>query len=175
MPMRLLTLLTLSLLLLSSLICNAASSRNINADMAKSKYQPTVTADKITYNEDTGLYTLAGNVRVVLPDRTFCAQYAKIHPISLLLWTDGGSEIYEGELHFTSDAMYAELAGNTTWCFGTRCGVERPGLSIHGDNMQYNWETHIVTFDGHVLWVQKGKNTTATHLEFDLNKNDVVR
>ncbi|MBP3781069.1 MAG: hypothetical protein ILA30_05340 [Selenomonas sp.] len=177
MPVRLLTLVTVCLLMASSLICSTAhsSGHNINADMAKSKVQPTVSADNVSYNEDTGLYTLEGNVHITMPQRTFIAQHAKINPASLLLWTDSGSEIIEGELHFTCDAMYAELAGTTVWCFGTRCGVERPGLIIHGDNMQYNWENHIVIFDGHVFCVQKGKSTTSSHLEFDLDKNDIVR
>jgi lipopolysaccharide export system protein LptA len=177
MPIRLLTIIMLCFLLVSSpfVYAESGSGHNINADMAKSKARPTVSAENVNYHEDTGLYALAGNVRIKLAERTFLTQTARINPVSLLLWTDGGSEIIEGELHFTCDAMYAELSGNTVWCFGTRCGVERPGLVIHGDNMQYNWDSHIVTFDGHVLCVQKGKSTTASHLEFDLDKNDIVR
>lgn len=177
MPIRLLTLITICILLVSSPFGSAESSsgHNINTDMAKNKTQPAIAADIVNFNEDTGLYSLEGNVRITMPQRTFLTQSAKISPSSLLLWTDGGSEIIEGELHFTCDAIYAELAGNTAWCFGTRCGVERPGLIIHGDNMQYNWDTRLVIFDGHVLCVQKGKSTTASHLEFDLDKNDIVR
>lgn len=151
------------------------SGHTLNAEMAKSKYQPVVSADHSNYNEDNGLYELSGNVRIRCQDRLITAATAKINANTMQVWADGSAVITEGELRFTGDALYAELTENTAWFFGTRCGCERPGLVIHGDNMRYNWQTHIVIFDGHVLWVQKGRNHTSSHLEFDLNKNDIVR
>lgn len=159
-------------------LCHASgvdSGHTLNADMAKSKYQPVVSADHSQYNEDNGLYELTGNVRIQCQGRLITAAAAKINANTMQVWANGGAAITEGELHFTGDALYAELTESTAWFFGTRCGVERPGLAIHGDNMRYNWQTRIVVFDGHVLWVQKGKNHTTSHLEYDLNKNDVVR
>ena len=151
------------------------SGNTINADMAKSKYKPVVSADHSSYSEETGLYTLTGNVCIKCQDFTITADTAKVNANTLQVWADGHAIITEGELRFTGDVLYAEITESTAWFFGTRCGVERPGLVIHGDNMRYNWQTHIVVFDGHVLWMQKGKNHTSSHLEFDLNKNDVVR
>ena len=147
----------------------------INTDMAKSKYPPVISADRSNYNEESGLYHLTGNVRIQFDGRVITANDAKINAHTMQVWADGRSAITEGELKFTSDALYAELSGNTVWFFGNRCGVERPGLVIHGDNMQYNWETHIVIFDGHVLWVHHGKSNTTAHLEFDLEKDDIAR
>jgi len=151
------------------------SGHTLNADMAKSKCQPVISADHSNYNEESGLYELTGNVRIQCQGRIITAAMAKINAKTLQIWADGGTTITEGELLFTGDALYAELTENTAWFFGTRCGCERPGLLIHGDNMRYNWQSHIVIFDGHVLWAQKGKTHTTSHLEFDLNKNDVVR
>ena len=159
-------------------LCSAKDidgGHTLNADMAKSKYQPVVSADHSQYNEDNGLYELTGNVRIQYEGRVITAANAKINANTLQVWADGGTVITEGELTFTGDALYAELTESTAWFFGTRCGCERPGLAIHSDNMRYNWQTHIVVFDGHVLWVQKGKSNPSSHLEFDLNKNDVVR
>lgn len=162
--------------LLTLCYANGLSQGNtINADMAKSKYQPVVSADHSEYNEETGLYDLSGNVRIQCQGRIITSDSAKVNASTLQIWADGRAAITEGELRFTGDALYAELTESTAWFFGTRCGCERPGLAIHGDNMRYNWQTHIVVFDGHVLWVQKGKSNTTSHLEFDLNKNDVVR
>jgi len=158
--------------------CHASDTdtgHTLNADMAKSKYQPVVSADHSNYNEDSGLYELSGNVRIKCQNLLITAASAKINASTMQIWADGTAAITEGELHFTGDALYAELTENTTWFFGTRCGCERPGLAIHGDNMRYNWQTHIVVFDGHVLWVQNGKNHTFSHLEYDLIKNDIVR
>lgn len=147
----------------------------INADMAKSKYQPIISADRSSYNEESGLYHLTGNVKIQCEGRIITADNAKINAHTLQVWADGRTSISEGELKFTGDALYAELSGNTVWFYGSRCGVERPGLVIHGDNMQYNWETHIVIFDGHVLCVHRGKSNTTSHLEFDLEKDDIAR
>ncbi|MCR5756291.1 MAG: LPS export ABC transporter periplasmic protein LptC [Selenomonas sp.] len=154
---------------------DTVDGHTLNADMAKSKYRPVVSADQSFYNEDNGLYELAGNVRIQCHGLLITAATAKVNANTLQVWADGGAAITEGELRFTGDALYAELTENTAWFFGTRCGCERPGLLIHGDNMRYNWQTRIVIFDGHVLWVQKGKNHTSSHLEFDLAKNDIVR
>lgn len=159
-------------------LCSAKdleSGHTLNADMAKSKVQPVVTADHSQYNEDSGLYELSGNVRIQCQEQVITATNAKINANTMQVWADGGTTITEGELTFTGDALYTELTESTAWFFGTRCGCERPGLAIHSDNMRYNWQTRIAVFDGHVLWVQKGKNHTSSHLEYDLDKNDIVR
>ena len=172
------SLLMLGMLVSMFTLCAAAgpgSGNTINADMAKSKYKPVASADHSSYNEETGLYTLTGNVCIKCQDFTITADTCRVNANTLQVWADGHALITEGELRFTGDALYAEITENTAWFFGTRCGVERPGLVIHADNMRYNWQTHIVVFDGHVLWMQKGKNHTSSHLEFDLNKNDIVR
>ena len=172
------SLLMLGLLVSMFTLCSAASlgsGNTINADMAKSKYKPVASADHSSYSEETGLYTLTGNVCIKCQAFTITADSAMVNASTLQVWTDGHSAITEGELHFTGDALYAEITESTAWFFGTRCGCERPGLAIHSDNMRYNWQTHIVVFDGHVLWLQKGKNHTSSHLEFDLDKNDIVR
>ena len=87
------SLLMLGMLVSMFTLCAAAalgSGNTINADMAKSKARPTVSAENVNYHEDTGLYALAGNVRIKLAERTFLTQTARINPVSLLLWTDGG-------------------------------------------------------------------------------------
>jgi len=170
----------LMLILFASMfpLCSAdspGSGNTINAEMTKSKYQPVVRADHSEYNEENGLYTLTGNIAIQCQGLTITADTAKVNASTLQVWADGHAAITEGELHFTGDALYAEITESTAWFFGTRCGVERPGLAIHADNMRYNWQSHIVIFDGHVLWMQKGKNHTSSHLEYDLNKNDIVR
>ena len=173
---RISLLLIISLMFIAPCLSEAGTpGHTINTDMAKSKYQPIISADHSNYNEDSGLYNLTGNVRIQCEGRIITANNAKVNANTLQVWADGRAAITEGELSFTGDALYAELSGNTVWFFGSRCGVERPGLVIHGDNMQYNWETHIVIFDGHVLWVHRGKSDTTSHLEYDLEKDDVVR
>lgn len=146
----------------------------LSSSLVTAREQPVVAADKTAYNEDTGRYTLTGNVRITMGGRTIATSRAKISSQTLQVWTDTRTVLREGELCFTGDALYAELAGNTAWFFGTRCELKRPGLVIHADNMDYNWETRIVTFDGHVYCTQHGHNTTSSHLEFDLDKNAIV-
>ena len=156
------SLLMLGMLVSMFTLCAASalgSGNTINADMAKSKYKPVASADHSSYNEETGLYTLTGNVSIQCQGLAITADTAKVNANTLQVWADGHALITEGELHFTGDALYAEITENTAWFF----------------NMRYNWQTHIVVFDGHVLWMQKGKNHTSSHLEFDLNKNDIVR
>lgn len=146
----------------------------LSSSMVTAREQPLVSADKTAYNESTGRYTLTGNVRIVIGGRTITTNTAQISSQTLQIWTDGDTTLLEGELCFTGDALYADPAENTAWFFGARCGLKRPGLVIHADNMNYNWVTRIVTFDGHVYCAQHGHNTTSSHLEFDLDKDAIV-
>lgn len=146
----------------------------LSTDIPSQTEKPVVSAEQSSFNEDTGLYSLKGKVHITFNGRTITANSAKIKEPTLQLWTSGHTLLTEGELRFTGEALYAELAGTTAWFFGTRCSLERPGLVIRADNMNYNWQTHIVTFDGHVFCVQKGHDTIASHLEFDLEKNAIV-
>ena len=67
-------------------LCSAKDiegGHTLNADMAKSKYQPVVSADHSQYNEDNGLYELTGNVRIQCQDRLITAANAKINATTL--------------------------------------------------------------------------------------------
>lgn len=149
-------------------IFNPKASIEIDAPVT-----PTITADSSSYNENSGRYTLTGNVKIKLDNLTIIAPAAKISN-DLRVWTENNTTLSRGELVFSSDALYAELLGGNAWFFGSRCSLTRPGLAIHSDAMNYNWNTNIVTFDGHVYCVQRGRNTTASHLEFDLARNEIV-
>lgn len=132
-----------------------------------------VTADQSTYNPDTARYTLHGNVSIQFGSRVLLTDEAKISTQTLQVWTKNNTRLHEGELCFRGGAVYAELSGGTIWFFGPNCSLKRPGLAIHSDNMSYCWNTHIAVFDGHVLCIQKDKQKTADHLEFDLSDNEL--
>ena len=105
------SLLMLGMLVSMFTLCTAASlgsGNTINADMAKSKYKPVASADHSSYNEETGLYTLTGNVCIKCQDFTITADTCRVNANTLQVWADGHALITEGELHFTGDALYAE-------------------------------------------------------------------
>lgn len=136
---------------------------------------PVVSADDSSFNEDTGRYQFYGNVRITFNSRVIAGDYATI---SRTLWvvTQGNSHLYDGELDFFGDTSYAELTGDGIWFYGKRCGVTRPGLSIHADSVYYDWEKKQATFDGHVLCnAPKGRDTAADHLVYDFNSNEITR
>ena len=125
------SLLMLGMLVSMFTLCAASalgSGNTINADMAKSKYKPVASADHSSYNEETGLYTLTGNVCIKCQDFTITADTCRVNANTLQVWADGHALITEGELHFTGDApAFPEDAfensriiawypgGNSTW------------------------------------------------------------
>lgn len=144
-----------------------------SASIIKGQEQVVVSADQSSYNETAGRYALHGHVRIQSGPRTFLSASAQISTRTLQLWTESPTQLQEGELRFSGGAVYAELAGSTALFFGPSCKMERPGLAIQSDNMSYNWETHIATFDGHVLCIRKDERRAAGHLEFDLENNEI--
>lgn len=135
--------------------------------------QPTVSADSSSYNEETGRYTLTGHVRIIHGERIITTDLAQICPKTLEIWTQGRTNLAEGELLFTGDAMYADGNERQAWFFGTHVGMARPGLSIRADTMSYRWKDRLATFDGHVLVSQNGKARAYDHVTFNLAKNRI--
>lgn len=150
-----------------------ADNQPLAAVKIDSPARPKITADSTSYNEESGRYTLTGNVRINLGSLTIIAPAAKINN-SLQVWTEMSTTLTDGELVFSGEALYAELLGSQAWFFGSGCSLTRPGLLIRSDTMSYNWATQTVVFDGHVYCSHRGKNTTASHLEFDLGRDEII-
>ena len=130
-----------------------------------------VSADQVSYDEQTGRYVCHGNVRIDLGTRTLLAQEAQLTSDLRTIWMQGSARLVENEIIFSGEAIYASLDDNRAFLFGQRCSMKRPGLSISSDAVQYRWDDRLVLFDGHVLMVDGEREKACTLLEYDLEKN----
>ncbi len=130
--------------------------------------RPVVSAESSKYDAESGRYTLRGKVRIQIGTRLITTDYAQISRTSDRIWTQGHTRLQDGELLFDGDALYMDLAKDTAWFFGRRCGLDRPGLAIHADTLSYAWDDQLAVFGGHVLYLEDGREKAADHLEYDL-------
>lgn len=135
--------------------------------------RPAVSADTTRFDEETGRYILSGNVRIIWDSRVLTTDEAQFSARTGEIWTQGRTVMQDGEPVFRGDALYASLTEHQAWFFGQRCGMSRPGLSVHSDTMLYNWEKKLAVFDGHVLLIQKDKQRAGDHLVYDIARNRV--
>lgn len=139
---------------------------------APGRSQPeAVSADQVSYDEQTGRYVCHGNVRIDLGSRMLLANEAQLTSNLRTIWMQGNARLIESEIIFSGEAIYASLDDSRAFLFGQRCSMKRPGLSISSDAVQYRWDDRLVLFDGHVLMVDGDQEKACTHLEYDLEKN----
>lgn len=133
--------------------------------------KPTVRADTTVFDENTGRYHLIGHVSVISGNRITQMDDAQVSATELEIWGQNHVQMHVGdELSFTADAVYLEGFTPTAVLFG--CVVlQRPGLVIRAESANCNWNEHLVTFYGHVIYIEKGKEVVAETLTYDIEEN----
>ena len=133
--------------------------------------KPTVRADTTVFDENTGRYHLIGHVSVICGNRITQMDDAQVSATELEIWGQDHVQMHVGdELSFTADAVYLEGFTPTAVLFG-RVVLQRPGLVIRAESANCNWNEHLVTFYGHVIYIEKGKEVVAETLTYDIEEN----
>ncbi len=133
--------------------------------------KPTVRADTTVFDENTGRYHLIGHVSVISGNRITQMDDAQVSATELEIWGQNHVQMHVGdELSFTADAVYLEGFTPTAVLFG-RVVLQRPGLVIRAESANCNWNEHLVTFYGHVIYIEKGKEVVAETLTYDIEEN----
>lgn len=133
--------------------------------------KPTVRADTTVFDENTGRYHLIGHVSVISGNRITQMDDAQVSATELEIWGQNHVQMHVGdELSFTADAVYLEGFTPTAVLFG-RVVLQRPGLVIRAESANCNWNEHLVTFYGHVIYIEKGKEVVAEMLTYDIEEN----
>lgn len=133
--------------------------------------KPTVRADTTVFDENTGRYHLIGHVSVISDNRITQMDDAQVSATELEIWGQNHVQMHVGdELSFTADAVYLEGFTPTAVLFG-RVVLQRPGLVIRAESANCNWNEHLVTFYGHVIYIEKGKEVVAETLIYDIEEN----
>lgn len=133
--------------------------------------KPTVRADTTVFDENTGRYHLIGHVSVISGNRITQMDDAQVSATELEIWGQNHVQMHVGdELSFTADAVYLEGFTPTAVLFG-RVVLQRPGLVIRAESANCNWNVHLVTFYGHVIYIEKGKEVVAETLTYDIEEN----
>lgn len=136
-------------------------------------HKPTVSADNTTFDETTGRYHLIGHVTVIFGNRITQMDDAQVSATELEIWGQGNVQMHVGDdLHFSADAVCLEGFTPAAVLFG-RVTLQRPGLIIRAESASCNWNEQTVTFYGHVVSIEKGKETVAETLTYDIEENRI--
>lgn len=136
--------------------------------------KPTVRADTTVFDENTGRYHLTGHVAVIADNRVTQMDDAQVSATELEIWGQDHVQMHVGdELVFTADAVYLEGFTPTAVLFG-RVVLQRPGLIIRAESANCNWNEHLITFYGHVIAIEKGKEQVTETLIYDMEENHIL-
>lgn len=168
--LRLLPLALLLFLLWSGTM--SACAADISADPPE---RPIVTADKTEFNPHTGRYHLSGHVQILSGDRIITMDDAQISPTLLEIWGQGNVQLQRNgsDLTLQSDAIYVECYRRVAGFFG-KVHMQRIGLSVHANTAVANWNTHVINFEGHVIWNRNGKERVATSLDYNYEQDQIL-
>ncbi|WP_462332735.1 LptA/OstA family protein [Schwartzia sp. (in: firmicutes)] len=128
---------------------------------------PDISADKTKFDPLTMTYELTGHVRVATSDRVITADHAKGTMTTMEVWADGNITLMQDDIVFKGSKLYvngnahnADITGGTTY--------ERSTLLIKSDNANFNWDTKLADFSGHVKRTMDGESETFNHLVYNV-------
>ena len=116
---------------------------------------------------------LIGHVTVIFGNRITQMDDAQVSATELEIWGQGNVQMHVGDdIYFTADAVCLEGFTPAAVLFG-RVALQHPGLIIRAESASCNWNEHTVTFYGHVVCIEKGKETVAETLTYDMEENRI--
>ena len=136
--------------------------------------KPTVRADTTVFDENTGRYHLIGHVSVISGNRITQMDDAQVSATELEIWGQNHVQMHVGdELSFTADAVYLEgfTLGNVLTDPWEKIWTNPQCAAIRAESANCNWNVHLVTFYGHVIYIEKGKEVVAETLTYDIEEN----
>ena len=112
-------------------------------------------ADKQTFDPETGLYTITGNIVINVGSGTIMGDKALVKLSTLEFFGTGGWLLKQEGVSFRGERVYVVFNNSVAMIEGGG-DFERGNLRIIADNVDYNWKTKVAKFKGNVKVIQTG-------------------
>lgn len=132
---------------------------------------PVIKADKQYFDFEHGVHVLSGNVRIEHSGRVVTAGEARTNMIEV--WASGGVTFSQNDIAFSGNNVYVYFPREKVDIDGN-IDFTRPGLHITSDKVEYNWDSKIAVFTGHVTINQNGTATNADSASYNINTNSFL-
>lgn len=112
-------------------------------------------ADKQTFDPETGLYTISGNIVINVGSGTIMGDNAQVKLSTLEFFGTGGWVLKQEGVSFRGERVYVVFNNSVAMIEGGG-DFERGNLRIIADKVDYNWKTKVANFKGNVKVIQTG-------------------
>ncbi|HWR28809.1 MAG TPA: LptA/OstA family protein, partial [Negativicutes bacterium] len=113
-------------------------------------------ADKQTFDPETGLYTITGNIVINVGSGTIQGDRAQVKLSTLEFFGTGGWFLEQEGVSFRGEKVYVVFNKSVAMIEGG-ADFQRANLQITSDKVDYNWKSKIAEFKNNVKIVQDGK------------------
>ena len=110
-------------------------------------------ADKQTFDPETGLYTITGNIVINVGSGTIMGDKALVKLSTLEFFGTGGWLLKQEGVSFRGERVYVVFNNSVAMIEGGG-DFERGNLRIIADKVDYNWKTKVANFKGNVKVIQ---------------------
>ena len=112
-------------------------------------------ADKQTFDPDTGLYTITGNIVINVGSGSIMGDKAQVKLSTLEFFGTGGWVLKQEDVAFRGERVYVVFNNSVAMIEGGG-DFQRDNLRIIADKVDYNWKTKVAVFKGNVKLIQTG-------------------
>ena len=140
----------LRILLLTALLILCISSTSFAA--VNNKF---FRADKQTFDPETGLYTITGNIVINVGSGTIIGDKAQVKLSTLEFFGTGGWLLKQEGVAFRGERVYVVFNKKVAMIEGGG-DFQRDNLRIIADQVDYNWKTKVADFKGNIKVIQTG-------------------
>ncbi len=113
-------------------------------------------ADKQTFDPETGMYTIAGNIVINVGSGTIRGDRAQVKLSTLEFFGTGGWFLEQEGVTFRGENVYVVFNKSVAMIEGG-ADFQRANLQIIADKVDYNWKSKIAEFKSNVKVVHEGK------------------
>ena len=113
-------------------------------------------ADRQSFDPETGLYTISGNIDINLENGSIAGNKAQVKLSTLEFFGTGGWYLKQEDVTFKGESVYVVFNKNVAMIEGG-ADFQRSDLQISSDKVDYNWKSKIAEFKGNVKVVRRGK------------------
>ena len=110
-------------------------------------------ADKQTFDPETGLYTITGNIIINVGNGTIMGDKAQVKLSTLEFFGTGGWLLKQEGVTFRGERVYVVFNNSVAMIEGGG-DFQCDNLRIIADKVDYNWKTKVAEFRGNVLIVK---------------------
>ena len=112
-------------------------------------------ADKQTFDPETGLYTITGNIIINVGNGTIMGDKAQVKLSTLEFFGTGGWLLKQEGVTFRGERVYVVFNNSVAMIEGGG-DFQCDNLRIIADKVDYNWKTKVAVFKGNVKLIQTG-------------------